>query len=682
MTRRCAGSRAASATDAPEEEDTLSELGALPEEFAEAARACLSFAREKPDLLRLLSRKDTEIVVDNVTLLPFKDGVDSVRRMKALLGNDGNDVLMSDQACTTDVMVFLLSYVCNSFGKGRKYDNKHCELVEASVRTLLNGLVMAVDSIHEPITSDSKDTSLRHEQSQQSLMQKIGMKRGDWICPKCSFMNFARNMECLECKEARPRRQLTGEEWECPQCDFFNHGKNMACLRCECKRPERSMRSKNNSENGYLIEGSISTGGAGSGRNTESAIGQRLDRILGRGPATSEVEGTSNKSVIGERGVRNVLSSMERRDPGYVPFVPLPEDMFRKKTTEQQNDPVKEESFTKPGEVEDSVSQKSGSENSDVSLYSKDFNNQTMGKTSIESSDQSERLSSNSLQHTADTNMPSPVMSDDFPEIMPMRKGENRFVVSKKKDCSLTSPQYKRRIAMEQASSSNYVPFVPFPPGYFAKKDKQPEVTYVENSTTETSASVAVGDEKSMSRNGDENKIGEASMSDVSNIQQAGNTRAKGSVEAPSLVQLAVHDNVGSLSSEPSQEVTAGTSGLGGTTKSPQNGSESGIQVFTGKSLEGSAVTEPDPLDMSEEAKAQRWFRRVAQINDISELSKIPDEDFPEIMPMRKGVNRFVVSKRKTPLERRLTSLQYRRNLPVVSSSERETDFDNNAQES
>ena len=89
---------------------------------------------------------------------------------------------------------------------------------------------------------------------------------------------------------------------------------------------------------------------------------------------------------------------------------------------------------------------------------------------------------------------------------------------------------------------------------------------------------------------------------------------------------------------------------------------------YSGKSLEGSAVKDPDPLDMSEEAKAERWFRRAAQIKDISELANIPDEDFPEIMPMRKGVNRFVVSKRKTPLERRLTSPQYRRNLPIVSS--------------
>jgi hypothetical protein len=29
--------------------------------------------------------------------------------------------------------------------------------------------------------------------------------------------NFARNVKCLECEEARPKRQLTGGEWECPQ---------------------------------------------------------------------------------------------------------------------------------------------------------------------------------------------------------------------------------------------------------------------------------------------------------------------------------------------------------------------------------------------------------------------------------------------------------------------------------
>lgn len=37
------------------------------------------------------------------------------------------------------------------------------------------------------------------------------------ILSRCSFMNFAKNIKCLECEEARPKRQLTGGEWECPQ---------------------------------------------------------------------------------------------------------------------------------------------------------------------------------------------------------------------------------------------------------------------------------------------------------------------------------------------------------------------------------------------------------------------------------------------------------------------------------
>ncbi|KAL0298842.1 UNVERIFIED_CONTAM: Zinc finger protein VAR3, chloroplastic [Sesamum radiatum] len=102
--------------------------------------------------------------------------------------------------------------------------------------------------------------------------------------------------------------------------------------------------------------------------------------------------------------------------------------------------------------------------------------------------------------------------------------------------------------------------------------------------------------------------------------------------------------------------------------KTPQAVSPRVQKQLDTKQLGDSAVKEPDPLDMSEEAKAKRWFKCVAQIKDISELSQIPDEDFPSIMPMRKGVNRFVVSKRRTPLVRRLTSQQYRRNLPIVSS--------------
>jgi len=250
----------------------------------------------------------------------------------------------------------------------------------------------------------------------------------------------------------------------------------------------------------------------------------------------------------------------------------------------------------------------------------------------------------------------SAISDEDFPEIMPMRKGENRFVVSKKKDRSLTTPAYKRQAAMEQASKTNFVPFVPFPPDYFAKKDK-PHADGTD----------------SMDRSTD----GTSSISEVAEKapEISDDVRAQPGLSPKSSEQSSNNNDVGSMS-------WAGTSGnsrqsfnqdhvpnlTGSSSPGTASDNQSGKAEWTGKSLEGSAVKEPDPLDMSEEAKAERWFRRVAQIKDISELSQIPDEDFPSIMPMRKGVNRFVVSKRKTPLERRLTSQQYRRNLPTVSS--------------
>ncbi|KAJ6762751.1 ZINC FINGER PROTEIN [Salix purpurea] len=65
----------------------------------------------------------------------------------------------------------------------------------------------------------------------------IEMKRGDWLCPKCDFMNFAKNAVCLQCDAKRPKRQLLPGEWECPECNFLNYRRNMACFHCDCKRP-------------------------------------------------------------------------------------------------------------------------------------------------------------------------------------------------------------------------------------------------------------------------------------------------------------------------------------------------------------------------------------------------------------------------------------------------------------
>ncbi|XP_010922880.1 zinc finger protein VAR3, chloroplastic [Elaeis guineensis] len=773
-------------------DDSFLDHKGLSEEFVKAAEACLAFARDRPDLLRLLPKKDLKVIVENGSPLLFRNGANSTRRLQSFLSGDGANVLEPAMAQTVDVMRYLLSYACNHPITLDENYLKARELIEASVRNLLVELVNVSSAGRESSSTESpRQERLRHEQFSRPLSQNIEMKRGDWICPTCSFMNFARNMRCLECNGARPKRVLTGGEWECPQCDFFNYGRNMSCLRCDCKRPggtsvstaepraglgygrnsnveqilnrsstdkseiERKLavndekaerwfgkvsqlddssdlssaiadedfpeimpmrkgvnrfvvstrktplerRLANAQQRGNLgnsgpLEGNESQpgglSGMGSDKTSDSSISKTLDRILGR----STSPGTNHQSDAGEinTGAGSRFNSSElrqsmanrRRDPDHVPFVPLPADMFSKSqnsNNDVQQFPDKEDSTSmKTGQLSESVTKSPGSP--------------AGSKNDNESSDASERWSKRVAELNNVTDLSSAVSDDDFPEIMPMRKGENRFVISKKKDRSLTSPQYKRRIALEQANNSNFVPFVPFPPDYFAKKDKQPEDSQTVESTSEGAAPPEKGQivpeklEEAETRVSNFGSAGNTSQwpdsqpnNESHSTDLSGKTYNESKVDAgyggATATSAQLPNNTWNNSKEGgNSEYTQKSAfdGASSTASSLQKSEysptsrESWNQGFSGKSLEGSAVKEPDPLDMSEEAKAERWFRRVAQIKDISELSNIPDEDFPEIMPMRKGVNRFVVSKRKTPLERRLTSPQYRRNLPIVSS--------------
>ncbi|KAK8969048.1 hypothetical protein KSP40_PGU010193 [Platanthera guangdongensis] len=516
---------------------------------------------------------------------------------------------------------------------------------------------------------------------------------------KCTFVNFARNMSCLECGDARPKRQLTGAEWDCPQCDFFNYGRNISCLRCDCKRPGNFVPSPKPAvglEHGKSQTFSQDSRGSSSERlgsdSTSDSISRSLDRILGRS-ATPSVN--------------------QRRNPDVAPFVPLPPDMFRK--TPESNNGVRQSSdkgiASSPSTSDLIDSLVKGTEKSMESHGSK------------ESSDASLGWPNTAADHENAVSAPD----NDFPDIMPMRKGENRFVVSKKKDRSLTSPSYKRRLAMEQSNNYNAIPFVPFPPDYFAKKETQPATdsteTSPENKGERNLENFELGSSSRISppQLNPNNYTGEKSISTQKNSQieidtsyespfhstKEGSSSLKYTESSPqssnSSRSASVTEPTASQSyGSPFHSTKAGSSSLKYTESSSHNASFAGPTAnqsspsdrswsdarssssqgtpqstdripsdgYSGKSLEGSCVKELDPLDMSEEAKAERWFRRAAQIKDISELSEIPDEDFPEIMPMRKGVNRFVVSKRKTPLERRLTSPQYRRNFPAASSEQ------------
>nr|XP_043628479.1 zinc finger protein VAR3, chloroplastic-like [Erigeron canadensis] len=548
----------------------------LPVEFIKDVNSCLAFARDRFNLISLLPRKDIEVVINNGFPFLFKSAHETERRMRAFLQGEE-----SNQTTLMELMKYILSYVS---GRIIYPERRIEEAIESSVRSLLQELT-DVSYIGRP--------SEQYKQMPRNLGPNITMKRGDWICTKCSFMNFARNSKCLECEGPRPQTQLTSGEWACPRCNFFNYRKNMVCIKCEYSRPNDAL----------LYEASPGQANTPYGDN-----------------------GTPEQSF----------------ETMYVPSRQI-QNADKEAKTENWFKKIKElHAVTGP--------------TSDISHH-------------------------------------------DLSRIIPIRKEEDHFVENNKKDERFSLKQ--RHQAMEKGSNSSFAPFVPFPPGFFARKDDQQlpnsnEFCYPNNATFDKNYVQGTGNLQTRSTNNLD------STSSFSNItQSSGETNAYSSSNQ---IRRHEHDpednrtlfdgdmNTSSSSNhfkvnehkpegyqtQSNRDTNANsfsyryrkndprleTTHVGQRTPESMN-VRSG---WTGKSLEGSAVTESDPLDMSEEAKAERWFRRVAQIKDISELSQIPDEDFPSIMPMRKGVNRFVVSKRKTPLERRLTSSQYRKNLRIMSS--------------
>ncbi|PQQ03454.1 zinc finger protein VAR3 chloroplastic [Prunus yedoensis var. nudiflora] len=533
-----------------------------------ASSVFLAFARARAGLLRLLSRRDLEVVVENGTPFLFRNGDDSARRMRLFLSQGDTHALDIDKAQTVDLMRFLLSYASNPLFSSEKNNIYNNKILESSVRTLLGEMSKLCYSAPESnsIGSVQGHSLDNYGEPIRPFGKTIEMKRGDWICQRCNFMNFARNMKCLECEEARPKRQLTGGEWECPQCDFFNYGRNTVCLRCDCKRPgEVSLRSsktslsigydnvgdknkvdfdsrlaaneekaqrwfskisqldsssdmnsvvsdedfpeimplrkgvnrfvvstrktplerrlanaqyRKNLDNDSNHEGKDLQTGSGN-KSLGTTANRTLNEILGHA-SISESNSTSTNpgQNVGTDSPSSVSSSVgseyghpRRGDSSYCQFVPLPADTFSK----PENSSMEESGnfLRNKNESEDSMQR---SEKPPKQAGSRDEES--------DQADKSERWFKRVAELHDVTDLASAISDEDFPEIMPMRKGENRFVVSKKKDRSLTSPAYKRRTSTEQASNANYVPFVPFPPDYFAKNNNtQTDGTDLTNKT-------------------------------------------------------------------------------------------------------------------------------------------------------------------------------------------------------
>ncbi|XP_078437522.1 zinc finger protein VAR3, chloroplastic-like [Wolffia australiana] len=814
-------------------EGLSSELVGMPEEFRKTAASCLYFARERPDVLRSISLGRVKALVENGSPFLFKDEMECVRRMNSYVGHQNSDMTPSEQACTTDLMKYLVSYAWKFVNLTGGSNGESGDIIEISFRGVLDEIVKISNGSLQP---DPTESSARHarigsEDPQKSWQQSIEMKKGDWFCPKCNFMNFARNVQCRGCNEARLKKELTGGDWECPQCDFFNYARNLKCLRCDCKRPEGTQPSQSQSQvlDHILHSGSVNKA------EIERKLAENDEKAERWFSKISQLDDTSDLNAA-------------IADEDFPEIMPLRKGMNRFVVSTRKT----------PLERKLANAQYMGNDKMTGSAITQTLERILSPSTSTSPAVSNYLSSEKTTQHEANKTMPresSPGRTGFSTNLIAAEiKTENQFAISREEGHSVVAPPYKRRIAIDQANNPNFIPFVPFPPDYFAKsgikegglneqnqslssrdRDQPREIPERANrmNTHRWSNSETVGQsDQSQSRRPDyrdppremqqrvanrmsshglynNESIGQSEggqslrpkewntpqemqqrfngmnnheLSNNQHIGQLGQSQSQRSrdwdphqgmqqrtnrvstlglpnnitaghgEQSQSLRQKdwdphrEMPQNVNGMSShrlynnhtaavtgqssshrsrdwDPNQEMqqrvngmssyghynkeTTGFAGqsqnlrptygdltretqqrvngmsshglsagqtVGQTSQSQRSVDGASSYGFGGKSLEGSAVTDPDPLDMSEEAKTQRWFRRVAQIKDISELSNIPDEDFPEIMPLRKGVNRFVVSKRKTPMERRLTSPQYKRNLPIMNSSNPEKD--------
>lgn len=224
--------------------------------------AFLNFARDRFYLVSYLPRKDIQVLVQLGCPSTDRKVVNSGKRLRAHVGIDEGNVCSSCRLrgqCerayvkasedaggrNVDVMRILLTYALAITGS---VENKLCqnEVVEESVRKLLNEIVQF--SINEAYSEPWKEKSIPLPQGKS----EAPIKQGDWLCPKCSFLNFARNIKCLRCNglfqerlrklgEDQDHLPLKKGDWLCDKCKFLNFAKNAKCLQCSEKPPKRQL---------------------------------------------------------------------------------------------------------------------------------------------------------------------------------------------------------------------------------------------------------------------------------------------------------------------------------------------------------------------------------------------------------------------------------------------------------
>ncbi|KAB2005861.1 hypothetical protein ES319_D11G301000v1 [Gossypium barbadense] len=243
-------------------EEVKDDAGIDFKDFKTVQTACLNFGKDRFDILRSLSRQDIQNLVGFGCPSADKKVVFSAKLLRKHVHLDEGDVCSScslrnscekaylltnkeDEARTVDVMRVLLTYAFHYMDGSAVNESV---LKQKSGKTVVRKLLYEIVKLSAvPIDLNLPPPVIKKpppkvKQPPPPPNKRVGrddveMKKGDWLCPKCDFMNFAKNTICLQCDAKRPKRELLPGEWECPECNFLNYRRNMACFHCDCKRP-------------------------------------------------------------------------------------------------------------------------------------------------------------------------------------------------------------------------------------------------------------------------------------------------------------------------------------------------------------------------------------------------------------------------------------------------------------
>ncbi|KAK6925301.1 hypothetical protein RJ641_009627, partial [Dillenia turbinata] len=219
---------------------------------------CLSFARDRFDFFKSLSTKDVQNVVEGGCPNLLKKAVNSAKRLRAHLRLDEGDVcsacnlrgscdrayvILQDTevaARTVDLVRILLYYALDPLviSGGEKPPGR--DIVEASARKLLSELNQLSETspdpeFQQPVAKGAREVKKSLNVKPDKARQKVKMKRGDWVCPNCNCMNYAKNEQCYRCKEERPKRVAVASTAEMQKGDWICQ----ACLKCKAEGPDK-----------------------------------------------------------------------------------------------------------------------------------------------------------------------------------------------------------------------------------------------------------------------------------------------------------------------------------------------------------------------------------------------------------------------------------------------------------